>query len=526
MRPLHAIGLIRRLRRDDRGVVVVMVALMLVPILLALGGAIDLGVAYYLKARLGYAVDAAALSVGSTIDDNVNIRDRAQAFLEANYPSGAIGTLLMDDQNFTVTENDNVVTISAKASFDTFFLKLFNRPTITVAASGEVIRAVKGMDVALVLDVTGSMTGSKIRELRSASRALLETLFGSQSRPENLFVSVVPYSASVNPGGEVGSAPTGRVLDVTSSEDSLDWKGCVMAKYDLTSLTSITLAQLTGGSAPTSEGITWDPMYFGPDEDNDYDPSDATTVESSAGTERQNAGRGPNLGCPAPIQPLTNDRDFLFSYVGDSGTVGQLDSFHRGGTLSDIGMAWGIRTLMGDTEPFDEGETWGKERWIKVIVLMTDGENQMYWLPSSSGANSANDEEWSDQTAYGRMDEFWTGIGKTNFPGTMNDPADTSAKRNENRSYRNSLKGFATNEINDRLTALCDYADGLNTLIYTVTFGGSVSSGVQAIYRDCASTEKPSEGIPAGMYIHADEGALTAAFSEIGRVLSNLRVSK
>jgi Flp pilus assembly protein TadG len=502
-----------------------MVALMLVPILMALGGAIDLGVAYYLKARLGYAVDAAALSVGSTIDDDVNIRDRAQAFLEANYPSTAVGTLLLDDQNFTVTENDNVVTISAKASFDTFFLKLFNRPTITVAASGEVIRAVKGMDVALVLDVTGSMTGSKIRELRSASRALLETLFGSQSRPENLFVSIVPYSASVNPGGEVGSAPSGVSLDVTSSEDSLDWKGCVMAKYDLTSLTSITKAQLTGGSPPSSEGITWDPMYFAPDKDNNYDPADATTVESSAGTERQNAGRGPNLGCPAPIQPLTNDRDFLLSYVGDSGTVGELDSWHRGGTLSDIGMAWGIRTLMGDTEPFDEGESWGKDRWIKVIVMMTDGENQMYWQGSDAGSNSTNHEAWSDQTAYGRMDEFWVGIGKT-MPNTLIDPAEDSSDRNTNKSRRNSLKGDATDEINDRLTALCDYADGLDTLVYTVTFGGSVSSGVQAIYQNCASSEKPSEGIPAGMYIHADEGALTAAFSEIGRVLSNLRVSK
>ncbi len=523
MRPPRAPRRLFRLRRDRRGVAAVFVALMFIPILLAMGGAIDLGVAYYLKARLGYAVDAAALAVGSTLDDSVDIRDRAIDFMEANFPDDAIGNLLVDDANLTVTEVNDVITISAKASFDTFFLKLFDVPTVTVHAEGEVVRAVLGMEVALVLDVTGSMTGSKIGQLRSASRALLETLFGSQSRPDNLFVSIVPYSASVNAGGEVipATLPAGVIFDPS---DPLSWKGCLRENYDLTSLTDITKQDLTGDSPPASENATWDAMYFPPSMDNDYDPLDSSSVEDSSGTARQNAGRGPNLGCPAAIEPLTNDRDFLLSYVGDTGTVGELDSWHRGGTLSDVGMAWGIRTLSGDTAPFTQGEPWGKDRWVKAIVLMTDGENQMYWMPGTNGDNEADHTAWSDQTAYGRLDEFWLGIGET-MPSSLIDPADTKNEKNTNKSRRNSLKSSATTEINQRLTNLCDYAESLGTLIYTVTFG-SGASGVQNIYRECASKEDPVEGLPAGKHIHADEGELEDAFTEIGQELSNLRVSR
>jgi len=511
------------LRHDRRGVTAVVIAVMMIPIMLAMGGAVDIGVAYYLKTRLGYAVDAAALAVGSTLDQDIDIRDRALTFLKANYPDTAIGELKLDDGDFQVTEVNDVITISAKAEFDTFFLQLFGRPTITVAAEGEVVRAVLGMEVALVLDVTGSMTGSKIGQLRSASRALLETLFGSQATPDNLFVSIVPYSASVNAGGEYipSSLPSGVSYDPTNP---LGWKGCLLENYDLSSLTDITKEELTGDTPPASEDASWDAMYFPPSKDNDYDPSDSSTVRDSAGTESQNAGRGPNLGCPAAIQPLTNDRNFLLSYVGDTGTTGQLDSWHRGGTLSDIGMAWGIRTLSGDTAPFTQGEPWGKERWVKAIVLMTDGENQMYWLPSSSGPNEANHEAWSDQTAYGRMDEFWVGAGKT-MPNTLIDPAEDKDDEKANKKRRNSLKRDATDEINDRLAGLCDYAESLGTLIYTVTFG-SGASGVQDIYRECASEEDPVEGIPAGKHIHADEGELTKAFTEIGQELSNLRVSR
>lgn len=507
-----------RLGRDRRGVTAIMYALMLVPLFMVIGGAVDLGVAYYLKSRLGYAVDAAALAVGSTVESGVDLEQRARDFVEANYPDAAIGDLEADALSVNVL--NDVITVSAKASFDTFFLKLFQMPKITVSADAEVIRAVKGMDVALVLDITGSMrSGGKIGDLKDAATDLVNILFGDNDTHDKLQVGIVPYAVAVNPGAAVANAlvTTGDTVSTDIDSDPLGWKGCLMEPLGIGSAVTDPDPDAEYDfdyewNDPDPSDITdwtWEPYVWEFDPaitDNIYDPDDEDTVYYPAGTY-QNGGTGPNLGCPSAITALTGSKQTLLDTIDD------LEPWHRGGTLSDIGMAWGIR-LVSPEAPFTEGKPWDEPRWMKAIVMMTDGENQLYWLTDDDSPNEKDDSQYSDFSPYGRVDEMLEGIGTT----VPDEPT--------SKSHRNSIRNQGRDLVDEKLVALCQKAEAKNIIVYTVTFGsGADSSHVQGVYRACASDG--TDLIPAGRYFHAADGLdLRAAFTEIGQELSKLRVSR
>ena len=85
-------GALRRFAQARDGAIAIIFALALLPLLLAAGAAIDLGRAYMVKSRLGYAIDAAALAVGAaTTTDEDELEAIMLAFFDANYPAQELG---------------------------------------------------------------------------------------------------------------------------------------------------------------------------------------------------------------------------------------------------------------------------------------------------------------------------------------------------------------------------------------------------------------------------------------------------
>ena len=60
------------------------------------------------------------------------------------------------------------------------------------------------MELALVLDNTGSMWGSPFDTMKAAAHELVNIIYGEAETHPNLYVAVVPYVATVN----IGSART------------------------------------------------------------------------------------------------------------------------------------------------------------------------------------------------------------------------------------------------------------------------------------------------------------------------------
>ena len=166
---------VRAFIRDTRGNVAMLFSLMLVPIVVMGGGAVDFNQAMNARARLAESLDAAALAVGSSPrllpQDAVSL---AQAIVAANYPAYEIGNL--GPVNVEIDDTNNIVILSGTSRVQTAFLGLIGIDHLTVNWETEVRRARTALELVMVLDNTGSMSGSKISALREAALMLTDIL--------------------------------------------------------------------------------------------------------------------------------------------------------------------------------------------------------------------------------------------------------------------------------------------------------------------------------------------------------------
>ena len=457
----------RSLLGCHRGSVAAIFALSLLPALLAIGLAVDTARAYAVKSRLQQALDAAALAVGSSTGTPAELQALAQKFFDANFSRADLASA----STIAIAVNGDTITASGTATVNTTLMRMAGFESLQVTEHSEVIRAIRGLELALVLDNTGSMlTNDNIGALRDAATELTDILFGAQSVHPKLRVALVPYSASVNPGAVAQSLISGS--DVVDPGNVLGWKGCLVERAQPESV----------ADTPASTQV-WTRYKWLPAIDNAYDPAKASTVR--ADPSHGNGGTGPNLGCPTPITPLTNDKSII------SAAIAAMHAWSRGGTFSDIGMAWGLRVLSPEA-PFTEGLAWNTPKWDKAVILMTDGDNQFYKLPSNAGPNKANTAVNSDYTGYGRLDELGR-IGTTSV-------------------------NTAKTTINARMSSVCQAMKAKGIMIYTITFTANLNSATRDLYRNCAST-------PAKYFDSPTQDELRASFRAIATELSQLRIS-
>lgn len=452
--------------RDHRGNVAMIFALALLPLVLSVGLAVDTARAYAVKSKLSQALDAAALAVGSSSGTAAELQALGQKFFDANFDSSGLGTAV----NFTVSISGDIVTASASAQVDTTVMRVVGVDTIGVEESSEVTRSIRGLELAMVLDNTGSMTSNNnIGALRTAAQELVDILFGGHADHPTLRVAVVPYSASVNPGAAAADLILASVAYEPSS--ALGWKGCVIERLGHEMEDS-----------PVSTAY-WQQYKWLPAVDNTYTATKSSTVR--ADPSYGNGGTGPNLGCPTPITPLTGHKASIDS------AVQALRAWSRGGTFGDIGMAWGLRVLSPEA-PFTEGLAWNTPKWSKAVILMTDGDNGFFKLSSSASPNNANSAVNSDYTGYGRLDQY----------GFMGTTSTTAAKT----------------VINSRLSQVCQDMKDKGITVYTITFTSGINQSTKDIYKACASS-------PSKWFDSPSQADLQASFRAIATELSQLRVS-
>jgi Flp pilus assembly protein TadG len=350
-------GLARLLKRfgcNRRGAVAIIFALCLIPLCLAGGAAIDLGRAYLVKSRLGYALDAAGLAVGAaTTNDEDELAVIMQSFFDANYPAAELGVPVVP----TLVLTDSEVSLYATADVDTTLMNVVGINSLTVSAETLIIRETKGLEVALVLDNTGSMGTFKMNDLKDASGIFLDILFGDDDENDLLKVAVVPFSGSVNVGSDFDSEFLNRDFDNNDWEPA-DWGGCVMARGG---------RRDRNDAAPNTNNRRW-AGYLWPSTSNDPDRGENNWPPVSS-------FKGPNEDCPVPVLPLTSVKADVEGRIDDM--------FSDGITHINIGLVWGWRVLSSKA-PFTEGVGYNNEEFNKAIVLMTDGEN--FFSRSSFGA--------------------------------------------------------------------------------------------------------------------------------------------
>lgn len=212
-------ALARRMAGDARGNVAMLFGLSLPVLILMTVGGVDIHRASTVRVNLQDALDAAALAAArSPYTADVDIRRVGLVSLKANlkaYPD----IILREADTTFVLNDDNVVIARSKVDVKTLVANIFLPPYgqfmdeyLPVGASSEVDRSSKNIEVGLVLDITGSMSGQRIVDLKAAATQLVDIVVQDVQTPFYTRMAIIPYSMGVNLGSYANNArgtPTG-----------------------------------------------------------------------------------------------------------------------------------------------------------------------------------------------------------------------------------------------------------------------------------------------------------------------------
>jgi Flp pilus assembly protein TadG len=193
-------GLLSRIAafwNDRRGNVAMMFGLAAIPFFAFGGLAVDYSRAMMVKSRLSAALDATALAIaGQAGLTQAQLTTSANAYFKANYPSDEAGT----PSALQITFGDRQITVSATATVETLIMGIVGFDSLTVDATAEVKKSSNSLEIAMVLDTTGSMSGSRITDLKAAANDLVNIVIWDDQTQYTSKIAMVPYSAGVNVG--------------------------------------------------------------------------------------------------------------------------------------------------------------------------------------------------------------------------------------------------------------------------------------------------------------------------------------
>lgn len=417
------------------------------------------------SATMQNAIDSAVLAGGHEIMANSKpkIRRLVRQYLKANLEH----RLYAQVQGLTIDINKREKTITAKlkGSTQTTLLGVIGKSELKYNLVASTKTSSGSMEVVLVLDNTFSMSvDDKLVDLKTASTNFVTQLMESNKYENVVKIGIVPFSQYVNVGLDNRRASWMDVpADSSTTTNRCSMRRDVTSKYGCRDATGY-----NDGVPYTYQQCSY---TYGP-EYKKCGPSTATFTWYGCVGSRQTPlnlkdskprKRFPGLlnqRCPSRLTELTYTKKKLTDQISAMIATGQ--------TYIPTGLMWGMRVL-SSAKPFTQGTPYrrvGRKNVKKVIVLMTDGENQRSAQLPGSALHGGGD-----------------------------------------LAQANSWTTTACNEIKSKDISL-----------YTVTFGPSIPATAKNIVRNCATN--------ASQYYHATSGNdLKDAFEKILGDLNKLRLT-
>jgi hypothetical protein len=444
----------------------------------------------------------------------------------------------MNPVEFSVA--DGRVDISATATYTPQILSALGFGPYEISAEARTVVGDQSIEVALVLDNSGSMAGTKIASLETAAKSLVNILFDSSSAQTRIKIALVPFSGAVNVGSDNAGAdwmdknarsPAHSENFVAEKnrfdlfeEMNTSWAGCVEARPN-DRLRNID--HMTRDTVPTeTDPISLFVPMFAPDEPDEPNEDDwqkdfvnnylsdngkrrngnyvnCTASDRSDGSDEGRQARickykdmepdtsgwsstqkGPNFWCNSdPIVPLTTGRQTLIEKID------AMDA--KGFTNIHEGLMWGWRVLSPGA-PFTDGVPYDTPNVRKYIILMTDGANTI------NGRDNTHNN--SDYSAYGYASN-----------NRLDDDSDDMSG------------GELKREMDDRLEEACENAKNDDPLhpqkitIFTIAFQVNEEATLNRL-RDCATSPDMAKRVRTGT-------ELEETFENIAKELGPLRLT-
>lgn len=332
-------------RRDERGSMATLAGITILTLMTGVGAAVDYSQSVNVRHGLAVALDAATLATARDLSfghiDETEAKEHLQTYFDKAFVSTFAETVSSQSPlDVQIDTANGLVVAEAKTKMPTAFLTLAGVSEINVGVVSTASYVNDKIEIALVVDVTGSMNGkaggklssTKIQELRKAVKDdFLANLFDSVNGPaddDRVRVSLVPYNSGVDLGN---SAPKSY------------------AKLSNKCMASTGRDKLTD-DAPSKV------LY----------------------------GHGKNCRSNAGLIPMTNNPKSI---------IDRLNAIHPGGTTAgQVGLLWGWNTISPKWASEWSAEAkpagYNDESVNKVIVFMTDGRlNASYERNGNTKAN-------------------------------------------------------------------------------------------------------------------------------------------
>jgi Flp pilus assembly protein TadG len=211
----------------EGGTVASMFALTILVVFGLVGGAIDFARLYRSKAAFQGALDAASLAAARA--KQLGSSDTDAIATAESYIAPVKQKFAMDGSiEFKVADEGTTVMATAKLNQPTVFLKIIgmDKLAFTVAGTasfGATSAKKSNVELVMMLDVTGSMSGQKIEDLKSAAQDLIDIVVADNQSNSTSRVGLVPFSHTVKLDNKTFEAATGKKFTGAN-------KGCVVER--------------------------------------------------------------------------------------------------------------------------------------------------------------------------------------------------------------------------------------------------------------------------------------------------------
>lgn len=186
---------------DQSGVVAIIFGLAAIPVIGLTGASLDYSRAADIQGELQGALDASVLSAAHQRDmTDAQVEAYMRAQIEAHMVGSAgAGSLVL---NITRGGEDNLLVANATMRVDTTLLGIIGVHDIEVGVDSAVTADFASLEIAMVLDNTGSMRSSnRIGALRTAAQDFVDVVT-EDGASDNVEIGIVPYTSVVNIGNQ------------------------------------------------------------------------------------------------------------------------------------------------------------------------------------------------------------------------------------------------------------------------------------------------------------------------------------
>lgn len=460
-RLMRAKTALARFAPDRSGNIALMFAVLAVPMISAVGMAVDLSRAYRVTSITQNALDSAVLAAGRAGQTTTtNTLAAAQTAATSYYNAAKPADVLSSTISLAADSTNTNFTLTATSWVSTPFLgvlsRMFTAPAPSGAPSGcsssyscmKISRSAtasigaggnggSNVEVSLMLDVTGSMAGTKLTTLKSAATDLVDTIIWQDQSRYTSRMAIVPFAEGVN----VGTYYTAVTNESTTQSSGWGWGwgwgwgggGTVTVDPCVVDRTGTHAAKET---APGPSA--WIPTFY------DATNSASCYPESS-------------------IVPLTSNKTTLKNAItglaANGGTAGALGTQWAWYMISPTWASiWGTASAPGAYADLTTLNSNGAPKLKKFAVLMTDGDYNLM------GGNNTS-----------------------------------------------------TTTVNNAALAVCTAMKTAGIVVYTVGFQLSGNTP-KTMLTNCASSSDK-------FYDAASEASLQAAFRDIALKISSLRLT-